>query len=198
MRDRVNFLSRIQSGREFKARARQAILICSVVIATIIVCQYVFLRYQVGKQKQEITQLEVKLDDLNQLQFLHDTLEKKKRGLLSEKNMLNEMLGLQKRRNKSESAWSSVLRNLSLILPSGVWFNQLSVGLQPNEGAGTGFRVRLKGTAFSQEELMNFFSLMEEDPFWESATLQRIDRENNIQRDLPDLYRFEIILGLAI
>ena len=53
MKSRVNFLRRIQSGTEFKTRARQTILIFAVLIALVIGLRYVFLTHKTGKQKKK-------------------------------------------------------------------------------------------------------------------------------------------------
>ena len=108
------------------------------------------------------------------------------------------MLELQFQREERKHAWSFLLKDLVSLLPAGVWFDRISVNQDQDAAQGSGLTVRLTGMAFSQEELMAFLSHVEKAPLWESATLQRVEREQNVRRDLPDLYRFEITLGLAV
>jgi len=210
MKDRVNFLSSLQAGDDFRNRVRQTFLVIAALGVVVLSAWFGILQFQVSNIQKENRALDTRIDQLKDLHVLQASLSRKKEDLLERRERLHRMLEIQSGMQDGKARWSGILADLAGALPQGVWLDRLQVKTDEGEPGNTNdqetlvtgtmerpgnrVQVTLSGRTFSQEELLDFLSRMEDNPRWESATLRKTGREPNATMRLPDLYRFEITL----
>jgi Tfp pilus assembly protein PilN len=83
--------------------------------------------------------------------------------------------------------WSEVFKQLSLIVPKGLWFDYL-------EGIADGTtRIKIKGGAFSYLSIADFMLSMEKSGYFERSQLSYAQK---VLVQGQDVVGFEIICGM--
>jgi len=196
MKSRVNFLSSLQAGRLRKDRARQALIVAAALGVCLIGGQMALVGFRASGVKKEISALESDLQGLRDLLTMKAALEKKKADLDERLRQLEGGIELRSGSSQDRRPGSELLAGLAATLPPGVWFDRMVLQLQVEPESGQEPSVRIAGTSFSQEELLDFLSRLEQDPRWRSATLESADRESGPHPGLPGWYRYAMTLNL--
>jgi Tfp pilus assembly protein PilN len=143
-----------------------------------------------GRQMLQRRSLQSRLATLNaQKQALQQQADalRKELAAVSPTGMTRDKAALIQDILKERVLWSQVFKQLSLIVPNGLWFDYL-------EGISDGkAQIRIKGGAFSYLPIADFMHSMEKSGYLEEPQLSYAQRSVVQGRDVVG---FEIICGM--
>lgn len=85
--------------------------------------------------------------------------------------------------------WSEVFKELSLLIPPGVWLTDIASA----DGKGASRKVSLKGETTSQHKVAEFFRALESSFYLRDVRMKLSERKGEMQ---PELYSFEFTVGI--
>jgi len=153
---RVNLL---QVKRKKKPKAVPVFIINSVLftLAAIIASGYLFYYYssQIASLQQQKKANETTIADLkNKI--------KEVENYESQKQTLEKRTGIIEQLKKNQSLPVKILSEMGNVLPNGVWLQSMSI---------TGNEIKISGTGFTNEDVVNYENNLRKSPLFTDVTL---------------------------
>ncbi|MEW6443841.1 MAG: PilN domain-containing protein [bacterium] len=198
MKDHVNFLDSLQAPLRIKQKLRQGIILLATTTMLLVAGHVSVLKHQVGRIRTDCRSLEDRVDLAKKMRAGLQALEKERQDLLGRKADIAGRLRDGPALGEAPR-WSSLLVDLARQLPPRTWLERFAME-SGSDGAAAGGRctVRLSGRTFSQQDLLDFLSRLEQDPAWATVALTRSEKEGTDQGPPAGLHRFELALTPAL